>query len=35
LLLATAGEDVVRMLPPLIVEPQHVDEALHKLAAAL
>jgi acetylornithine/N-succinyldiaminopimelate aminotransferase len=35
LLLATAGEDVVRLLPPLIVEPPHVDEALQKLAAAL
>jgi acetylornithine/N-succinyldiaminopimelate aminotransferase len=34
-LLATAGEDVVRLLPPLIVEPQHVDEALQKIAAAL
>jgi acetylornithine/N-succinyldiaminopimelate aminotransferase len=34
LLVATAGEDVVRLLPPLIVQPQHVDEALDKLAQA-
>lgn len=31
LLVATAGEDVVRLLPPLILEQQHVDEAIHKL----
>ncbi|NJK80633.1 MAG: aspartate aminotransferase family protein [Chloroflexaceae bacterium] len=27
-LLAVAGADVVRMLPPLIVEPQHIDEVM-------
>lgn len=31
LLVAIAGDDVVRLLPPLIIEPQHVDEALAKL----
>jgi acetylornithine/N-succinyldiaminopimelate aminotransferase len=31
LLVATAGPDVIRLLPPLIVEPQHIDEALTKL----
>jgi acetylornithine/N-succinyldiaminopimelate aminotransferase len=35
LLVATAGPDVVRLLPPLIVEPQHVDEALAKLGRVL
>lgn len=31
LLVATAGEDVIRLLPPLIIEPTHVDEACAKL----
>lgn len=31
LLVATAGDDVVRLLPPLIIEPAHVDEALTML----
>ena len=35
LLIATAGEDVLRMVPPLIFERQHVDEALDKLGRAL
>lgn len=35
LLLATAGEDVVRLLPPLIIEPQHVDEAVATLRRIL
>lgn len=35
LLVATAGEDVVRLLPPLIFETQHVDEAVGKLAEML
>jgi acetylornithine/N-succinyldiaminopimelate aminotransferase len=30
LLVATAGDDVVRLLPPLILEPHHVDEAIAK-----
>jgi len=34
LLVATAGEDVVRLLPPLIIEPQHVDELMVKLDTA-
>lgn len=35
LLVATAGEDVVRLLPPLIVEQQHVDEAINVLRNVL
>ncbi|MEF3273360.1 MAG: aspartate aminotransferase family protein [Chloroflexus sp.] len=35
LLVATAGEDVIRLLPPLIIEPCHVDEAMASLRAAL
>lgn len=35
ILLATAGEDVVRLVPPLIFEPRHVDEAIEKLDQAL
>jgi acetylornithine/N-succinyldiaminopimelate aminotransferase len=35
LLVATAGEDVVRLLPPLIFETTHVDEAVGKLATML
>ncbi|MCU0495666.1 MAG: aminotransferase class III-fold pyridoxal phosphate-dependent enzyme [Chloroflexaceae bacterium] len=35
LLVATAGEDVVRLLPPLIIENQHVDEAVGKLRRIL
>ncbi len=35
LLVATAGADVIRLLPPLIITPQHVDEALAKLRQIL
>jgi acetylornithine/N-succinyldiaminopimelate aminotransferase len=35
ILLATAGDDVVRLLPPLIFERHHVDEAIEKLGQAL
>ena len=35
LLVATAGDDVIRLLPPLIFEQQHVDEAIEKLGQAL
>jgi acetylornithine/N-succinyldiaminopimelate aminotransferase len=35
LLVATAGEDVVRLLPPLIVEREHIDAAIAALRAAL
>jgi acetylornithine/N-succinyldiaminopimelate aminotransferase len=35
LLVATAGEDVLRMLPPLIVEPPQIDEALALLNEVL
>jgi acetylornithine/N-succinyldiaminopimelate aminotransferase len=35
ILMATAGDDVLRLLPPLIFERQHVDEAIEKLGRAL
>lgn len=35
LLVAMAGSDVIRLLPPLIIEPTHVDEALAKLRSVL
>jgi len=35
LLIATAGDDVLRLLPPLIFERAHVDEAIEKLGQAL
>ena len=35
LLVATAGEDVLRLLPPLIIEPRHVDESIAVLRQAL
>ncbi len=35
LLVITAGKDVVRMLPPLIIERSHVDEMAVKLKAAI
>ncbi|RRR75257.1 MAG: acetylornithine/succinylornithine family transaminase [Candidatus Viridilinea halotolerans] len=35
LLVATSGEDVVRLLPPLIIEPRHVDEMIDTLRQAL
>ncbi len=35
LLVATAGEDVVRLLPPLIVTSAHIDEAMEKLRQIL
>jgi len=35
LLVATAGEDVIRLLPPLVIETAHVDAAIAKLRAAL
>jgi acetylornithine/N-succinyldiaminopimelate aminotransferase len=34
-LITTAGEDVLRMLPPLIIEPQHVDEVVGVLRTVL
>lgn len=34
LLVATAGDDVVRLLPPLIAEHRHVDELVQKLGVA-
>jgi len=35
ILMATAGDDVLRLLPPLIFERGHVDEAIEKLGRAL
>ena len=35
LLIATAGDDVLRLLPPLIFERAHVDEAIEQLGQAL
>ncbi|MCS6882061.1 MAG: acetylornithine/succinylornithine family transaminase [Oscillochloridaceae bacterium] len=35
LLVATAGEDVLRLLPPLIIEPRHVDDSIAILRQAL
>lgn len=35
LLLVTAGEDVLRIVPPLIFEREHVDELIEKLGRAL
>lgn len=34
ILVATAGEDIVRLVPPLIFERQHVDETIDKLGQA-
>lgn len=35
LLVATAGDDVLRLLPPLIIEPRHVDESIAVLRQVL
>ena len=35
LLIATAGDDVLRLLPPLIIERAQMDEAIEKLGRAL
>ncbi len=35
LLVITAGSDVVRLVPPLVIEREHVDEMLEKFRAAL
>lgn len=35
LLVATAGDDVLRLLPPLIIEPCHVDESIAVLRQVL
>lgn len=35
LLVITAGSDVLRLVPPLVIEREHVDEMLEKLCAAL
>ena len=31
LIVITAGEDVLRFVPPLIIEKQHIDEMAEKL----
>jgi acetylornithine/N-succinyldiaminopimelate aminotransferase len=35
LLVATAGDDVVRLVPPLVLERRHVDEAVEKIGVSL
>ena len=35
LLVITAGSNVLRLVPPLIITKQHVDEMIEKLKAAL
>lgn len=35
LLVATAGDDVIRLVPPLVLQRSHVDELIHKLDAAI
>lgn len=35
LLVITAGQNVLRMVPPLIIEKQHVDEMIEKLKACM
>jgi acetylornithine/N-succinyldiaminopimelate aminotransferase len=32
---ATAGDDVIRLVPPLIMQRSHVDELITKLDAAI
>jgi len=34
-IVVTAGSNVIRMLPPLIITPQHVDEFIEKLKKIL
>ena len=35
LILITAGSDVLRFVPPLVIEKSHVDEMIEKLSACL
>jgi acetylornithine/N-succinyldiaminopimelate aminotransferase len=35
LLVATAGDDVIRLLPPLVIDTGHVDAAIAKLREVL
>ena len=35
LVIITAGSDVVRMVPPLVIEEKHVDEMIEKLQKTL
>ena len=35
LIIITAGADVIRMVPPLVIEKKHVDEMIEKLEKAL
>ena len=34
ILVVKAGQNVIRMLPPLILEKKHVDEAIKKIGKA-
>jgi acetylornithine/N-succinyldiaminopimelate aminotransferase len=35
LLIATAGDDIIRLVPPLVLERQHVDQAIALLEKSL
>ena len=35
LIVITAGSDVLRFVPPLVIEEKHVDEMIEKLEASL
>ena len=35
LIIITAGADVIRMVPPLVIEKEHVDEMITKLKNVL
>ena len=35
LLIISAGQNVLRVIPPLIVEKEHIDEMIEKLKKAL
>ncbi len=35
LIVITAGSDVIRLVPPLVIEREHVDEMVEKLSAVL
>ena len=35
LLVISAGKDVLRLVPPLVIEKEHIDEMIEKLEASL